>query len=115
MGPNLSEIGAKLSRQAFFESILFPSSGISHNYESSAIALNNGNVLQGIITSRTDDSVTLTDAEAIVRTFKTSEIDEIKKQSVSLMPADLSKTMTAEELVNVVEYLATLKKAKKQK
>jgi len=115
VGPNLSEIGAKLSRQAFFESILFPSSGISHNYESSAIALNNGNVLQGIITSRTDDSVTLTDAEAIVRTFKTSEIDEIKKQSVSLMPADLSKTMTAEELVNVVEYLATLKKAKKQK
>jgi hypothetical protein len=30
------------------------------------------------------------------------------------MPADLQKTMTAAELVDVVEYLATLKVAKKK-
>jgi hypothetical protein len=32
-----------------------------------------------------------------------------KKQEVSLMPADLQKVMSAEELVDVVEYLTTLK------
>jgi hypothetical protein len=38
-----------------------------------------------------------------------SEVDEVKEQSVSLMPADLQKAMTADDLVNVVEYLTTLK------
>jgi putative membrane-bound dehydrogenase-like protein len=113
VGPNLSEIGKKLSKQALYESILFPSAGISHNYETYVIVLNKGTTVNGIITSRTADAVTIKDAEAIARTFKTSEIDEIVKQTISLMPADLQKVMTAEELVNVVEYMTTLKKALK--
>ncbi|MCH7990210.1 MAG: c-type cytochrome [Planctomycetes bacterium] len=113
VGPNLSEIGKKLSKQALYESILFPSAGISHNYETYVIVLENGTTVNGVITSRTDDAVTIKDAEAIARTFKTAEIDEIVKQTISLMPADLQKVMTAEELVDVVEYMTTLKKAQK--
>ena len=33
VGPDLTEIGSKLSRHALYESILYPSAGISHNYE----------------------------------------------------------------------------------
>ena len=33
VGPNLTEIGTKLTKLAMYESILFPSAGISHNYE----------------------------------------------------------------------------------
>jgi hypothetical protein len=36
----------------------------------------------------------------------------MKKQHVSIMPADLQKTLSAQDLADVVEYLATLKKAK---
>ena len=39
VGPNLSEIGSKLSREAMFESILYPSAGISHNYETYLLLL----------------------------------------------------------------------------
>ena len=49
-------------------------------------------------------------SDSISRTLKKSEIDELKKQPISLMPADLQKTMTAEELIDVVEYVQTLKK-----
>ena len=115
VGPNLSEIGGKLSRLAFYDSILFPSAGISHNYETYTLVLESGNVVSGVLTSRTPDSVTIKDAEAIVRTFKTSEIELIKKESTSLMPADIQKLMTAKELVDVVEYLTTLKKKKSSK
>ncbi len=111
VGPNLSEIGSKLSRAAFFESILFPSAGISHNYETYSLILEDGNVVSGILVSKTGAAVTLKDAESLVRTIPTDEIEEMRKQTVSLMPADLQKTMTAEELVDVVQYLATLKKA----
>jgi hypothetical protein len=36
-------------------------------------------------------------------------VAEVHKLNVSLMPADLQKAMTVQELVDVVEYLTTLK------
>ena len=112
VGPNLSEIGKKLSRQALFESILFPSAGISHNYESYTVILASGNVVNGLLVNKTADTVTLKDIESISRTFKMDDIDEIVPQKISLMPADLQKVLTQEELINIVEYMTTLKKAK---
>lgn len=109
VGPNLSEIGGKLSRPALYESILFPSAGISHNFAAYTLVLQNGNVVSGILISRTPEAIVIKGTDAILRTYKTSEVDEIKEQTVSLMPADLQKTMTADDLVNLVEYLSTLK------
>jgi putative heme-binding domain-containing protein len=109
VGPNLSEIGAKLSRPALYESILFPSAAISHNFSAYTVVLTNGNAVSGILISRTPDSIAIRGTDAITRTYRTAEVEEIKEQSVSLMPADLQKTMTADDLVNMVEYLTTLK------
>ena len=110
VGPNLSEIGSKLSRQALFESILYPSAGISHNYETYVLQLEDGNVATGILINQTDKEVTLKSIDALVRTFPRKEIETMKKQSISLMPADLQKTMTTQDLVDVVEYMVTLRK-----
>ena len=112
IGPDMSEIGSKLSRQALFESILYPSAGISHNYETYTLVLDSGTTVSGIKLSETEDSITVRDSEAIPRTISKDEIDEIVKQGVSLMPADLQKLMTAQELVDVVDYMQTLKKKK---
>ncbi|MGE3316762.1 MAG: dehydrogenase, partial [Planctomycetaceae bacterium] len=110
VGPNLSEIGDKLSRQACYESIVYPSAGISHNYETHVAVLESGNVATGILISRTPESITLRGADAIERTIRMSEIEELRKQNISLMPADLQKTLSEDELVDVVEYLTILKK-----
>jgi putative heme-binding domain-containing protein len=109
VGPNLSEIGSKLSRPAIYESILFPSAGISHNFAAYTVVLTNGNAVSGILVSRTPDSIAIKGIDAITRTYRMSEVEELKEQSVSLMPADLQKAMTADDLVNIVEYLTTLK------
>ncbi|WP_373650471.1 PVC-type heme-binding CxxCH protein [Schlesneria sp. DSM 10557] len=110
VGPNLSEIGSKLSRQALYESILFPSAGISHNYESWTFALEDGTSQTGIIVSEDGEKVTLKGSDAIVRTFPVKAIEERSKQTVSLMPADFAKLISQEELVDIVEYLTTLRK-----
>jgi putative heme-binding domain-containing protein len=110
VGPDLSEIGSKLSREAMYVSILDPSAGISHNYETYLLATEDGNVLSGILVSQTKESVTIKTAEAIVRTIPVAEIDVLKKQKISLMPAGLVKELTQDDLVNVVEYLQSLKK-----
>jgi putative membrane-bound dehydrogenase-like protein len=112
VGPDLSEIGKKLSREAVLEAILFPSAAISHNYETYVVELKNGGVQQGLKISENPEAVSLKDAESIVRTFKRAEIDSISKSPVSLMPADLAKTMTTQELADVVEYLLTLRQVK---
>lgn len=110
VGPNLSEIGSKLSREAFFESIIYPSAGISHNYETWTAVTTNGTVITGLLVSDTADAVLLKGSDAIVRTIKKDELDELVKQPVSLMPADLQKILTVDELVDVIEFLQTLKK-----
>ena len=110
VGPNLSEIGSKLSRQAMWESIVFPSAGISHNYESYVLETKSGTNANGLKISEDAESITLRGADALNRVFKKSEIEEIKKQTISLMPADLAKTISIEEMSDIVEYLATLKK-----
>jgi putative membrane-bound dehydrogenase-like protein len=112
VGPNLTEIGDKFPKDALYESILFPSAAIAHNYETHRLELQSGNVVQGIITSETADAITIKTAEAIIQTYKKSEIADNTEIKVSLMPADLQKLMTADELVDVVEYLTTCRKKK---
>ena len=109
VGPDLSKIGSKLSRQAMFESILYPNAGISHNYESYIVVLNDGNIVTGLLSSKTDDMVVIKNQEGVVRNIKQSDIDEMSKSPLSLMPTDLYKTMTQQQIVDVVEYLSTLK------
>jgi putative heme-binding domain-containing protein len=109
VGPDLSGIGSKLSRQAFFESVIFPSAGISHNYENHVVLLADGTTVNGIIVSQAKGKVSLKGADAIVRTYNTSDIDEMVKQNISLMPGDLHKLLSVDDLVNVVEYMATLR------
>ena len=110
VGPNLTEIGSKLAKQALYESIIYPSAGISHNYESWTIALANGTTATGIIVSEDDKTLTLRGNDALVRSFDKKDIEERAKNTVSLMPADLAGLLTPEELADVVEYLGTLRK-----
>jgi putative heme-binding domain-containing protein len=110
VGPDLSEIGSKLSREAMFVSILDPSAGISHNYETYSALLDSGNIVAGLKVSETDNSVTIRSAESIDKVISKDEIEEIVKSNVSLMPADLQKTMSEQDLIDVIEFISTLKK-----
>ena len=110
VGPDLSEIGSKLGKEALNVSILDPSAGISHNYETHLLLLEDGTSLSGILVSDTEQEVSVKTAEAIVRKIPRDEITAMKKQPVSLMPADLQKGLTAQNLVDVVQFLTTLKK-----
>lgn len=110
VGPDLSEIGSKLTPEALFVSILDPSAGISHNYETFTAILETGSIVSGILVSRTPEAVTIRTAEALDRTFALEEVEELVKSQVSLMPNDLQRLMTAQELADIVAYLRTLKR-----
>jgi putative heme-binding domain-containing protein len=111
VGPDLSEIGSKLSQEAMYLSILDPSAGVSFNYETWALRTFDGTVLTGILVSQTDAGVELKTAEAITHKLSKDDIEQMKKSSLSIMPADIPKLLKAQDLVDIVEYLQTLKKA----
>jgi putative heme-binding domain-containing protein len=112
VGPDLSEIGDKLSREAFYTSILNPSAAVSFNFESWLVATDDGEQRVGILVSETNDSLTLKTPDALVTTIPKSTIIEKRKLTTSLMPNDLQRGMTAQQLVDLVEFLTTLKKPK---
>lgn len=110
VGPNLSEIGTKLSRMAMYESILFPSAGISHNYENWMVLKEDGQIISGVLVGETNTEIQIKDDKGINHVISADEIDTRKKQKLSLMPADLHKELTERDLVDLVEYLMMLKK-----
>jgi putative heme-binding domain-containing protein len=109
-GPNLSEIGTKLAKDALYESIRDPSAGISFGYEAWQLDLKNGDDAFGLIVSETADELSLKAVGGIVSRYKKSEIARRTKQKLSIMPAGLEQTMSTEDLVDLVEYLSSLKK-----
>jgi putative membrane-bound dehydrogenase-like protein len=114
VGPNLSEIGKKLSADALYESILYPSAGISHNYETWVLETKAGEVVQGLMVSETPQQVILKEATALTKTFARADIESLTKSPISLMPADLTKNLSSQDLADVVGYLQTLKEVRKQ-
>ena len=110
VGPDLTEIGDKLGRQALFNSILYPSAAVSHNYETHTLLTDEGLVVNGLLVSETDDEIRVKDQEGIERTIAKDSLLDHGVQDVSLMPADIQRLMTERELVDLVEFLTTLKK-----
>lgn len=110
-GPNLSEIGTKLAKEAIYESILDPSAGIAFGYEAWQLELKNGDDAYGLIVSETADELALKAVGGVVTRYKKSAIATRTRQKLSIMPAGLAKTMSVQELVDLVEYLSSLKKA----
>lgn len=108
-GPNLSEIGAKLAREALYEAILDPSAGISFGYEGWDLELKDGDEVFGIIVSETAEELALKTPAGIVTRYRQSDIVRRTRQTSSPMPAGLAAAMSVQDLVDLVEYLASLK------
>ncbi|MEY2407849.1 MAG: hypothetical protein QOF48_519 [Verrucomicrobiota bacterium] len=109
-GPNLSEIGGKLGKDALIEAILDPSAGISFGFEAFNIVLKNGDEAYGLIASETADELSLKAVGGIVTKFKKGDIASRQPSKLSIMPAGLQQTMTLQEFVDLLEFLASLKK-----
>lgn len=108
-GPKLSEIGSKLPKEAQYLSILHPDAGISFGYEGFMVKMKDGSTLGGIISSRTETDIDLKMPGGSVLPLKTSDIESITQMENSMMPSGLENAMSSQELVDLVEYLMTLK------
>ncbi|MES2732192.1 MAG: PVC-type heme-binding CxxCH protein [Bacteroidota bacterium] len=110
-GPALTQIGGKLSKEALYVSIIHPDAGISFGYEGFVFKMKDGNVVAGMIASQTADAIEVKMMGGVVSKYPKSDIVSRKPMESSLMPSNLQQNMTEQELVDLVEYLSTLKAA----
>jgi putative heme-binding domain-containing protein len=108
-GPALTQIGTKLGRQALYESILDPSAGIAFGYEGWSIATIDGEEVFGIISSETPDELAVKQQTGVIMRLRKGEILSRQRQRLSVMPAGLAQLVSRRDLVDLVEYLTTLK------
>jgi putative heme-binding domain-containing protein len=112
VGPDLSMIGKKAQgRENLLESILLPSKAIADQFLQWQIETKQGQQLLGLIVEETPDSILLRDANAKDYRIAKKDIDTRTKSLVSIMPDNIATAFTEEELLDVVEYLLTLKTA----
>lgn len=109
IGPDLSEIGKKASRENLLESILQPNKAIADQFVTWAIETKNGQLVTGLLIEETKDHILLRDANGKDLKFTPKEIESRAKSPTSLMPSDLLAYMTEDDLVDLVEYLLTLR------
>jgi putative membrane-bound dehydrogenase-like protein len=109
IGPDLSMIGKKASRENLIESILYPSKAIADQYINWNIETKKGVTINGLIVEETPDHILLRDANGKDTRIATKDIDSRTKNPNSLMPNDIVVYLSEEELTDVVEYLLTLK------
>jgi putative heme-binding domain-containing protein len=109
IGPDLSMIGKKASRENLLESILLPSKAIADQYLQYQIETKSGQQVMGLIVAQDASAVTLRDANGKDYTFNRRDIESMTKSQVSIMPADIVKALSEDELLDVVEYLLTLR------
>ena len=109
-GPNLSEIGSKLSAEALYTAILQPSAGISFGFEGYIFKLKNGTQVLGYIASQTENEITVKMIGGQSQQLKKSEIASKSDYGKSLMTEGLPQVMGQQKLVDLVAYLSALKK-----
>jgi putative heme-binding domain-containing protein len=111
-GPPLTEIGDKLPKSGLYVAILDPSAGISFGYEGYNVRTKDGQQLVGIISSETNDEIVMKLVGGVERRVPKASVTERRRMDVSLMPPGLERTMTEADLVHLVEYLASLRRAR---
>lgn len=111
IGPDLSMIGKKASKENLFESILLPSKAIADQYIQESITTGAGVTVSGLVVADTAQGVTLRDANGKDTVVPKNDIEARKKLQVSIMPEDGVAGLTEEELIDLVAYLQTLQTA----
>jgi putative heme-binding domain-containing protein len=112
VGPDLSMIGKKASKENLFESILVPSKAIADQYIQHQVKTTADLTVTGLLVADTPQAITLRDANGKDTTIPRADVEgEVRKLKTSIMPEDVVAALTEDELIDLVAYLQTLQTA----
>ena len=111
IGPDLRRIGEVRSPRDLLEAILAPNASIARGYETKSIVTKAGKIYSGVIRSETAETITLYNTQSEAIRIPRHDIDEIVPSSVSIMPRGLERSLTPDDLRDLLAWLGSLKNA----
>jgi cytochrome c oxidase cbb3-type subunit III len=109
LGPELTDIGRRRGLKFLTESLVKPEADIPISYRAVQIVLKSGQTVSGIRLNFDDLSIQIRDTRDNLRSFLRENIQDIRYDKPSLMPAYAS--MNQKTLDDVIAYLHSLKGA----
>lgn len=108
VGPDLDSISKKPTRSELLDSILEPSKVIDPKYHNYSVVTFDGAIVSGLKVRENDQAVIIKQANGKDQRILKDDIDSIRVQTQSLMPAGLAAEMTAQELADLLAFLDSL-------
>ncbi len=105
VGPDLTGSN-RADLDYLLSNVLDPGALIGKDYLANVIAMTDGRVLTGIIRAEDKDTITLMTANETI-TLPKSEVEQRKASEQSMMPEDLWKGLSDQEIRSLVSYLAS--------
>jgi putative membrane-bound dehydrogenase-like protein len=108
VGPDLLSALRNKTPEILMVDILDPSRDVDPRYINYVVTTKAGRSFTGMIAVETPSSVTLRRAEKAEDTILRSQIDEIQATAKSVMPEELEKQLTKQDLADVIAYLTSV-------
>lgn len=103
VGADLSGINNK-TKEELLNSILNPSETIEGRFVNYIVTTKDGRIEDGVLANETPGAVTLRNADRDV-TILRKNIAEIRASAISLMPEGYEKTLTKQQIADIIAYL----------
>jgi putative heme-binding domain-containing protein len=104
VGPDLTSNGRNDFDQ-LLSNVLDPSLVIGPGYQATTVATTDGRVLTGLLTEDGAERIVLKIQGGKLETIPRGQVDEVKTSALSLMPEEIEKQFTPQELVDLFAFL----------
>jgi putative heme-binding domain-containing protein len=108
VGPDLDDVGKRMELTALVEAIFDPNAVIEPRYALVSLQLKSGEALAGFVDAETQQTLTLRLPDGTSRAVPLGEVTRRDVLATSTMPEGLAQTLSASEMVDLVEYLQGL-------
>jgi putative heme-binding domain-containing protein len=112
LGPNLATLGGDVTDEGLVDSVLYPSKAITPGYESMSVLTIDGRMISALLAEQTPDQVVLRDVarDGELLTIPTDDIDEIKQNELSIMPAgQMNQLGSRQQFLDLIRYLMEIR------
>ena len=109
IGPDLSDIGKRLTRRQILESLIDPSKDIDPKFAAFQVQLDDERQLSGLIVAKDDKSLTIRDPQGKDTRVPLDKVAAQLPSKKSLMPDQLLRDLTAEQAADLLTYLESLR------
>jgi putative heme-binding domain-containing protein len=104
VGPDLSVTKTRAD-EALIGDILDPSSVLTVNYRNYTVVTQDGRIFNGVLAAETATSITLRKDQAVEQTILRKDIEEMAASAISMMPEDLEKLVTPQDVADLLAFL----------